>query len=171
MHAAHRNSFVSLSTLLELGASVTDRDRGGNDALLRWAGSLYVTSGSRQFECLSTLLEKGADIHTRRNDGASPILVSVSCGLAITEALLLHGANPNDVFEDGSGRTVLMEACREEALDIVMLLLDQGADPLMRDREGCTAAEYAGSVEEVNKRAKLIALLELDSAPVQFMMK
>jgi ankyrin repeat protein len=151
---------------------MTDRDNEGYDALLWWVqGSRYTTEPIVS-DCLLLLLERGADIHTRKNDERSALLVSVQLGCPyVSEILLHHGANPNDVIEDGSGRTALMEACRQAEVDTVKLLLDQGADPLARDREGRTAADYADKVQDTNKRTDLTALLGSDNALPRYVMK
>lgn len=45
---------------------------------------------------------------------------------AIVKLLLDHGANPN--ARNTAGRTVLQEACKENAIGAVRVLLENGAD-------------------------------------------
>jgi ankyrin repeat protein len=173
MYAAERSKVAAVKTLLDLGASLDDRDNERNDALLWWT-KMSEDADDTVEECLTCLLDRGANIHTRDAAGVSPLILSIilydSCTL---EMLLLHGANPNDVSDDGSGWTALMEACRQGSVEMVKLLLDQGADRLVTDRVGCTAAHYVDRVGNRNdpKKVALRALLNTEEAAMNFVVK
>jgi ankyrin repeat protein len=170
MYAAENVNVAALSFLLDHGASVTDRDNEGYDALLWWTHLSNMNYHKPIVsDSLDLLLERGANIHTRTNDGRSALLVSVQLVCpSVLEMLLQHGANPNDVIEDGSGKTALMEACEQGSVKMVKLLLDQGADPLGRDRDGHTAADYAS---RARNKVELVALLNLEPVDMNFIMK
>lgn len=69
--------------------------------------------------------------------------------------LLQHGADAN--CRDLRGNTALMAAFqgRRPRPDAVRLLIDAGADPLLTDKTGLSARDYAGSFED----PEIIALL------------
>jgi ankyrin repeat protein len=164
---------MAMSVLIDLGASATDRDPEGNDALLCWARYVSAVDSQRLCRTLSLLLENGADINTRRNDGGSPIFASIATRyfFAGAEALLLHGANPNDVMQDGSGRTALMEACRRMLVRVVNLLLEYGGDPRATDAVGHTAAYYVSLVRNGPDKDEVMALLDSDYPAMSFILK
>ena len=72
-----------------------------------------------------------------------PLLAAVRSGDAAAVRRLASEApgRLDDAGEDG--RTPLMLAASEGGADMVALLLELGADPAKRDREGRTAAELA----------------------------
>ncbi len=55
--------------------------------------------------------------------------------------LLRHGADVNATT--GTGRTPLHAAAHAGAADYAAFLIEQGADPTLEDREGCTAYDLA----------------------------
>jgi len=68
----------------------------------------------------------------------------------LVQALLDHGANPNEV--DGLGQTPLHDAAWLDDVVSAKVLLDVGGDPTILDRDGRTAmdcAERAGSIDLV----------------------
>jgi cytohesin len=55
--------------------------------------------------------------------------------------MLKHGANPN--AKDDNGWTPLHRAAYCGHVEIVMILLERGADPLIADNEGNIPLDYA----------------------------
>ncbi len=55
----------------------------------------------------------------------------------------MHGANPHEVIDQESGRTILMEAALRGYEHMVGLLLESGADPKAEDSDGLTASDHA----------------------------
>jgi ankyrin repeat protein len=110
-------------------------------------------------------LENGADANTRNFSGTSPLLLTLDENKSsFAKTLLLHGANPNDVFQDGTGRTALMKACKEGIEDAVEALLDHGADPLAQDRSGCTAQDYAAT-------SKILSMVTFEPSSADYVLK
>ncbi len=101
-----------------------------------------------EFEILKDMLARGIPIDGKAGNGATALMHAASGGQTrIVEYLLKHGADPN-ISADDHWRTALMSclaALHKEGkyLAILQLLLDAGADPNLRDREGRTALDYA----------------------------
>jgi len=92
---------------------------------------------------VTMLIEHGADVNRPDEYGHTPLMWSVGLGSErLTELLLRDGADPRQCRPDGT--TVLHVAAHSEAsATVARMLLTAGADPLARDREGKTPAEYA----------------------------
>jgi ankyrin repeat protein len=105
---------------------------GGKTALVRW------------------LLEYGVDINRRASNGTTALHYAASHGNEPVARLLLErGADPNVASEQShssrSGATPLMRAAERGAdgHDILLLLLEHGADVDARDVDGRTALHHA----------------------------
>ncbi|MFA5306411.1 MAG: ankyrin repeat domain-containing protein [Candidatus Babeliales bacterium] len=75
----------------------------------------------------------------------------------LRELMLSDLINPLDI-QDDSGRTALMEATLYGYAEIVALLIDAGANPLIKDCEGCTARMLLRQSSLKNKKEVLSAL-------------
>jgi uncharacterized protein len=102
---------------------------------------------------LITLLKAGADIHTTDKNGVTALhhAVRFRSPMAV-RTLIEHGANVNQVCRK-SGSTPLHRAVtttgapgtagkRQEALEIIRLLIAAGADPTIRNKSGRKPADY-----------------------------
>ena len=91
------------------------------------------------------LLAEGADVDMRDprlpEPFAAPPLVVAACrgDTAMVRSLLAHGADVD--ARDGAGGTALIWACDGGDLECARLLLDAGADPRLRNRDGYTARD------------------------------
>ncbi len=94
-------SSAMISTLIEGGAELDQRDRNG-------MSSLHHCVSEGKLESLSFLLEKGADPNIRDLDGVTCInLAKSSHGMyEFVELLLKYGADPT--IKDKHGKTYLM---------------------------------------------------------------
>jgi uncharacterized protein len=107
----------------------------------------------QQRRAIEALLRAGADIHETDKNGVTPLHHAVRFRSPTAVATLLeHGANVNQVCRR-SGSTPLHRAVtstgapgtagrNEEARQIIKLLLEYGADPSIKNRNGRTAADY-----------------------------
>jgi len=145
-----------------------DQQQALNDALLAAVAPQAepVKNQQQNIERIASLLDQGADPNARNEVGTSALMVTSSNEDPQTVALLLqHRAKPNAT--DHEGRTALMAAAtyglsegdfsdfvsqgdiskRYPIVEVMTLLLEQGADPNQADRDGMTAlmltAEYA----------------------------
>ena len=120
-----------------------------------------VSSGSP--ETVKFALECGADLLALDEQGRTPLLVALFCGHSIfadeiIRSLVAAGAdvnqpgNPQGVITKLShpGMTPLMCAARFGDLHSVRLLLELGADPLIRDAQGSDARSHA--IDKLEKR-------------------
>ncbi|MFM2312401.1 MAG: hypothetical protein RLZZ04_1677 [Cyanobacteriota bacterium] len=122
--------------------------------------SYKITAKSK---CLSLLLKYGADPNVRDSQGRSVLDIAILWCLTDTvKLLLLNGADPN--FRAKNGKTPLMKAAilglqdarpMQDKLQIMMHLLDSGAEIDAQTPEGKTALMYAVG----NSRLEVVELL------------
>ncbi len=101
---------------------------------------LIFAAEQRSVNCLEYMLECGADPDHQDADGETALIQSVcfaSHRFECTQALLVHGADPN--LSEKSKNTALMYACALGHVDAVRALLEYDADPDRQDSEGSTA--------------------------------
>ncbi|MFH0824449.1 MAG: ankyrin repeat domain-containing protein [Pseudomonadota bacterium] len=189
--AASKGDRDMVTFLLERGADINGADPGGHTALA-WA--LFTT----KTDMARFLLEKGADPNPRTG-GPIPLVAAIR-DPEMVKLLLDKGANPdaknihgtpvtaaseNDYLEslrilsarrpnldatDVQQMTALMKASAKGHLEIVKLLLDNGADPRIKSFVG---GRTALSLAEENRhheiaqliKARLSAFPKTDEAP------
>jgi cytohesin len=118
-------------------------------------GPLYYATGGNHTEEAQLLLEAKADPNPPTSSVTLLHLAVTRTNVALVEALLRHGAEPNAEtpnFPWGAGSqpkwTVLHMAAYQANTDVVPALMKAGADPALRDSRGNTALHYAAG----NKR-------------------
>lgn len=85
---------------------------------------------------------------------ATPLTVAVSKGdLEFVKKLIEYGADVNEISED---LTPLMIAARYNKVDILRILLSNGANPSARNEKGFTALKYA----QLSNATEAIAILK-----------
>ena len=136
------------------GKTVTDAVWGVLDAPLTWFQA--CAWGDREFiaEAVArTAMEGGADVDDVDGRGMSGLLHACSCASTRNREraveLLLHlRANVNLQSHPG-GSTALMLAAKHGHARVCAALMANGADPLLRDRDGRTAADVARMYRQV----------------------
>uniref|UniRef100_A0A8U7NX91 Ankyrin repeat domain 52 n=1 Tax=Corvus moneduloides TaxID=1196302 RepID=A0A8U7NX91_CORMO len=144
---------------------------------------LHAAASGGNVECLNLLLSSGADLRRRDKFGRTPLhyaaangsyqctVTLVTAGASACEAdgkgcTPLHYAAASDTYRrwapagsgHGSAEEPLRESRRKEAFFCLEFLLDNGADPSLRDRQGYTAVHYAAAY---GNRQNLELLLEM----------
>jgi len=145
MYAAQGGSAEIVERLIQAGASVETADVYGQTPLIVAAHSPSV---------LRILLKQNAEVNHRDADGETALIRAAaddqSLGpgnLQAISLLLAHGADADVDAQDNEGRTALMRACAYDDPGIVRLLLDHGASPQTKDRQGRTSLSIAISAK------------------------
>ncbi|XP_053149552.1 serine/threonine-protein phosphatase 6 regulatory ankyrin repeat subunit C isoform X2 [Hemicordylus capensis] len=170
-------SSLSNEHVLSAGFDINTPDNLGRTCL-------HAAASGGNVECLNLLLSSGADLRRRDKFGRTPLhyaaangsyqctVTLVTAGASINEAdckgcTPLHYAAASDTYrraETQSGNShdtdeePLKESRLKEAMFCLEFLLDNGADPSLRDKQGYTAVHYAAAY---GNRQNLELLLEM----------
>lgn len=107
---------------------------------------LYAARGNQSPEALMTLLQLGADPHITHNDKRSALHIACeqNPSLATVEFLVKSGLfNINE--KDSLGFSPFLYSTANPNLDVMKMLVKNGADTKATDSEGCNALCVAGS--------------------------
>uniref|UniRef100_A0A8C5VK70 Ankyrin repeat domain 52 n=1 Tax=Microcebus murinus TaxID=30608 RepID=A0A8C5VK70_MICMU len=146
LHAAASGGNVEcLNLLLSSGADLRRRDKFGRTPL-------HYAAANGSYQCAVTLVTAGAGVNEADCKGCSPLhYAAASDTYRRAEP---HTPSSHDAEEDEP----LKESRRKEAFFCLEFLLDNGADPSLRDRQGYTAVHYAAAY---GNRQNLELLLEM----------
>ena len=100
---------------------------------------LMLAALKGELELAEKLVKKGADVN---KTGWTPLHYAASNGHAAVIRMLLENFAYIDA-ESPNGSTPLMMAGMYGSIESVKLLLDEGADPLLKNQQGLTALEFA----------------------------
>ena len=146
MKAAHHGYTDIAELLLENGANLETKDSMGMTALS------YGVSAKR-YDIVEFLLNVGANPNNINKGGYTPLASALLHGNEkISRLLIERGANLNN--KDNKGNTPLMYT-NDGEIDIVELLLENGADPTLQNNDGKSAYELALDNGHIEK-ARLI---------------
>ena len=106
---------------------------------------------------LQKLLENGGEVNFPDKLGRKPIFYAAMCKGSGPLKLLVENCDLND--RDKNGFTPLIHACRRGRYENVKLLLEKGADPLLRPKAGkCMGIHYA-CMEDNENNLKIVKIL------------
>jgi uncharacterized protein len=134
-------------------------------------GGLHLAAGFGGTRATALLLAHGAHVHQiSRNPMRNQALhacLGLSQDLETARLLIAQGADVN--FPQAGGYTPLHQAAAAGANELVVLLLDAGADPGRLCDQGKTAAAYAGERDHEETAALLLQFQKLksDCGPLQ----
>ena len=104
---------------------------------------LYAMAVLGYGDAVNTLLEYGSLVDVGQDDGWTPLMgATYNSKMFVVKTLLKHGANINAATID-TGDTALHFAVQQFDKDIVYLLLKNGADPRIENKNGSTAMDLA----------------------------
>ena len=108
--------------------------------------ALMLAAWFRHEAIVTLLLESGANVNAATSHGQTALILAGNAN--IVEKLLSYEADANKQTNDGW--TALMRAARRNNKDIVILLLDNGADTTLTNNKGKTAEQLACLYEVAN---------------------
>jgi len=136
LHAAAEGGNLSIvETMLSKHIAVDLED---NDGIT----SLMIAASKNNLEIVDYLLGKGADPNLQSKKGRNVFLIAAEYGsIAVIERLLSCGLNIDS--RDGEGNTPLMCAAALAKLETFNLILEKGADPLLKGKSGWSLLHFA----------------------------
>lgn len=138
--AADRGNLEIMTILIDAGA------RPDGENVHAMTPILYAMEGGHR-EAVALLMAQGVDINKTNRLGVSPFALAFELeNWDWVRQFLERGARVNAIYNIpsvGNGVSSLFVAVTHEQLDIVELLLENGANATMRDAGGSTVLEYA----------------------------
>jgi ankyrin repeat-rich membrane spanning protein len=150
MWAARSGHLPCVQFLVEQGAKIECMDDGLDKP------SFMIAAINGHTDVVSYLLNVGANVDAVNWKGRTQlaeISSSKKCQATVMRLLLDHGANID--AQDNAGRTALINATLAENIDAVKLLLENGANTMIRNKNNQTALDIATHYY-FNKIANLI---------------
>ena len=165
--AIQNDSVDIVQLLLEFGAKPNlPRDKYLFDPLHQACSSMWTNNSEARLKCVKLLVKYGADVNSKDFNGQTPLQVLLPCGhisknrLPIANFLLENGADIN--AQNLVGNTLLHNACNHLNGLSAQWLIENGADPLIKDIDGRDAKYYAmnpcviGDRTSIDERSKQI---------------
>lgn len=124
--------------LLNNGANIEQKDDYG------WTALFYSIEYGVPSIIIKLLLDKGANLKNLSSINNTPLQIACKRrNLEIIKLLFDYGAKNSINYQDIAGKTALIIASIENKDDIVNFLLENDADPSIKDNDGFTALKYA----------------------------
>jgi ankyrin repeat protein len=137
MEAARQGNLATIQALLAGGADPKAQEVNGGQNALMWAVSQHHA------DVVDELIKQGADVNAHSKTGFTALMFAAQQGDADSARILLAAkANPNEVMPK-TGATPLIIASAISQPEVVSLLLDNGADPNVKDANGFTSLHHA----------------------------
>ena len=140
-YAASNNQIVVAQMLFNKGVAIDARTGKGYTPLHSAAQYGYVNFAD-------LLMKNGADLNAKSPCGYSVLHGACkNSQVTMVDFLLLRGADPNtEVFDTCD--TPLISGCSTDRLEIIQLLLDNGADRYLTIRSGSTPLHVSGEIAD-----------------------
>lgn len=148
MIAAAEGSAQLISELLVANAAIDIRDHHGRTALMHAAGAARA-------EAVDALIKAGADVNALDSSGTSALAYAAAIPANLPSMTLLIAAKADPEAADGVGVTPLMRAAERADAAQIVLLLNAGASPVVKSRDGRNALDRARS--RTDDRGKEVA--------------
>jgi ankyrin repeat protein len=152
MQAAQRDFDDVIAVLLAAGADVRAADTRGNTA---FSAAMF----NAHYDVADLLLKAGADPDVTDPSGITPLMAASSvCNPESLRYLVKAGARVNRMTQlEYGGQTPLITAVITQQTDCVKTLLELGADPRQKMKDGATALSNA---QEQGTPPEILALLQ-----------
>ncbi|ERE71500.1 ankyrin repeat and EF-hand domain-containing protein 1 [Cricetulus griseus] len=140
MRAAELGHELSMEILAKAKADMTIVDNEGKGILF-----YCILPTKRHYRCSLIALDHGADVNNITYEGKPVFLKACEEAHDVKEmcmTFLEKGANPNAI-NSSTGRTALMEASREGAVELVRGILERGGEVNAFDNDRHHAAHFA----------------------------
>lgn len=111
----------------------------------RCSTALHLAAGYNQIKVVEFLLENGADSTIRDAGGLTPLHNASSFGHVEVAALLIKSCPEILNLTDKWGYSALHEAAQKARTQVCSLLIEQGIDVTIKNNQGQTALDLAGS--------------------------
>ncbi len=140
---------ANLDILLSQGADVNKADNSGESPLR------YAVKNNSTPDIIQTLLEHGADTETPDVKGETPLWYALNHNLPVATTALLAAFDTNINNLNPAGDTPLLFAIKNDlAAPIVKNMLNNGADPQIRGRDGKNAYDILKNKQFFNEAMK-----------------
>ena len=134
LHLASKSGYKDIvASLLVAGANIS--------ALFSGRTPLDVAKNNKHADVVA-ILEAARSAHVAPPRAAAPAIVKVSAALPSAAVVSVDE-------KDAHGQTALMRAVKAGDTDLVEVLLDQGANPLLTDSAALSARDYARGNPEI----------------------
>jgi ankyrin repeat protein len=156
LHAISQGAFKQAQALIECGASIIARNAYGETVL-------HLAASSRSSRCpdmIGWLVTSGADVNWAGGQHReTPIFYAISHYYKIeaeecVRTLLSLGANVH--FRNDDGLTPLSLAVRTGSMELTKMLLEHGAFPNTRDKQGKGPLHHAAESRNIHSIVKLL---------------
>jgi ankyrin repeat protein len=147
--AAQVGSLAAVKLLIQMGFDVNEQTRPeGNQICSCEETPLILAAEYRHFAVAKLLIQSGSNVNAKRLDNGAEY----------------HGDESSSLFGRSTARpiTPIMHAAQNGHLALVQLLVNSNADLSVRNREGCTALQFA--IQE--KHTTVVKFLRSNKAPL-----
>ena len=136
-YAIRGNNTTALKVLHDNGVDFNQSDREAN------AAYLAATTNSVNADTINALISYGADFDIKYD--FTPVVITAIQNVSDPNviAAMIEGSNIDIEVTDHEGRTPMIWAAHVGSSDLVMTLLDLGANPKATDKDGKAVFDYA----------------------------
>ena len=134
--AAFDGNIEKVKLALEASVQVDIIDESGKNALM-------IAAFNGHSEIIKILFEKGVPINQQDNDGRTALMYASTGPYTATVKFLLDNKAEINIADKVEHFTALMFAASEGQLEIVKILMANGADATLKDIDGDTAEAFA----------------------------
>jgi len=137
-----KDNFGNTPLMNAVSRKISEPSAKNNETILREARKQAKT----QLEIAQLLLENGADAGAKGFAGRTPLIKAVTLDESVAAKLinlLIQSSKEVVNAQDKQGYTALMEAARTNRIEIIKILLKNGADKNLKTCDGQTAFSIA----------------------------